>query len=48
MIQIRLVMRTIIAGFPRATASLFFNDNQQTRLHHGKTLKAVLFIEISS
>ena len=33
---------TIIAGIPRATTSLFFNDKRQTCLRDGKTLKAVL------
>ena len=35
-------MLTIIAGIPRATTSLFFNDKRQTCLRDGKTLKAVL------
>ena len=40
------VLLTIIAGFPRATASLFLNDNRQTCLHDGKTLKVVLCTEL--
>ena len=36
------VWLTIIAGFPRATTSLFFNVKKQTCLRDGKTLKVVL------
>ena len=36
------VLLTIIAGFPRATASLLNNDNRQTCLRDGKALKVVL------
>ena len=35
-------MLAIVEGIPRATASLFLNDNRQTCLHDGKTLKVVL------
>ena len=41
------VLLTIIVGFPRSIASLFFNDNRQTCLRDGKTLKVVLCTKFS-
>ena len=35
-------MLTILESFFRASASLFYNDNRQTCLRDGKTLKVVL------
>ena len=32
----------ILAGFPRATTSLFFNDKRQSCLRDGETFKVVL------
>ena len=36
---------TISAGFSRATASMFFNDNRQIRLGDGKTLEVVHYTQ---
>ena len=36
------VLLAIVEGIPRATASLFLNDNRQTCLRDVKTLKVVL------
>ena len=41
-IELAVFLLTIIAGFPRATTSLFFNAKRQTCLRDGKTLKVVL------
>ena len=38
-------MLNIIVGFPRSTAGLFFDDNQQTCLRDRKTLKVFLYTE---